>query len=95
MPTMMKSTAGVFALALAIAGASTVGFSQSAAPTTPDACLKSAFELAQSAESKKLPDPQLDKIEALLTKMESHCDAKQFAEAMVVAKDIKSAIETK
>lgn len=85
------------ALALALAGATSVAFAQ-APPTTPasvDDCLKSAFGLAQSAEGKKLSDPELDKIEAMLTKMESHCDAKQFTEAMTIARDIKTAIGTK
>ena len=36
---------------------------------------------------------ELDKIEEMLTKMEGHCDAKQFQDAMVVHKDIKSLIE--
>ena len=61
-------------------------------PSTPDQCMKAAFDLAQTAEDKKLPNDKLDKIEELLTKMEDHCDAKQFTEAMAVAKDIESAI---
>ena len=49
----------------------------------------------QSSEwDRKLGEEKLDKIEDLLTKMETHCDAKQFVEAMNVAKDIKSIIET-
>ena len=60
----------------------------------PDECLKSASDLAQSAEDRKLTEDKLDKIEELLTKMETHCDAKQFVEAMNVAKDIKTIIET-
>ena len=66
-----------------------------AAPENPDQCLKAASDLAQSAEERKLAEAQLDKIEDLLTKMETHCDAKQFVEAMAVANDIKSLIETR
>ena len=64
-------------------------------PESPDQCLKAASDLAQSAEERKLGESQLDKIEDLLTKMETHCDAKQFVEAMAVASDIKSLIETR
>ena len=66
-----------------------------AAPESPDQCLKAASDLAQSAEDRKLAEAQLDKIEDLLTKMETHCDAKQFVEAMSVANDIKTLIETR
>ena len=65
-----------------------------AAPENPDQCLKTASDLAQSAEDRKLAEEKLDRIEELLTKMETHCDAKQFVEAINVAKDIKSLIET-
>ena len=65
------------------------------APENPDQCLKAASDLAQSAEERKLAETQLDKIEDLLTKMETHCDARQFVEAMAVASDIKSLIETR
>ena len=66
-----------------------------AAPENPDHCLRAASDLAQSAEDHKLGEAQLDKIEDLLTKMETHCDARQFVEAMAVANDIKSLIETR
>ncbi len=80
-------------LALALAGVASVALAQ-AVPQNSDECLKQAFQLAQSAESKKLPEAKLDKIEELLTKMESHCDAKKFAEAQTIAKDIRAAIDT-
>lgn len=81
-------------LAVAMAGIASVAFAQ-AVPVNSDECLKQAFQLAQSAESKKLSDDKLDKIEELLTKMESHCDAKKFAEATVIAADIRAAIDAK
>ena len=59
-----------------------------------DDCMKVASDLANSAEQKKLADDKLDRIDDLLTKMETHCDAKQFGEASAVARDIKSVIET-
>jgi hypothetical protein len=63
------------------------------AVNSPEDCLKAAFDIAQSAEDKKLGDDQLAKIEDLLTKMESHCDAKQFNEAAAVGSDLKSLIQ--
>ena len=58
----------------------------------PDQCLQSAMSLAKAAEDKKLNDAQLDKIEQMLSKMEDHCDAKQFSEAQAMAKDIEAAL---
>lgn len=82
--------AGALALSLLAGGA----LAQSAdTPSSAEDCIKRASDLAQSAESKNLPDDKLDKIEELLTKMETHCDAKQFSEAMTVAKDIKTMID--
>lgn len=63
-------------------------------PQNPDECIQAASSLAEAAEAKKMTEDKLDKIEEMLTKMETHCDAKQFVEAMAVAKDIKSFIET-
>ncbi len=61
-------------------------------PASPEDCLKVAFDIAQAAENKSLPNDQLDKVEELLTKMESHCDARQFNEAAAVATDLKTLI---
>jgi hypothetical protein len=66
---------------------------QAQPPANADDCLKAAFELAQAAEEKQLGDDKLDKVEELLTKMETHCDANQFAEAMAVGNDIRSMID--
>jgi hypothetical protein len=62
-------------------------------PSSPEDCLKAAFDIAQTAEDKKLADDQLTKVEDLLTKMESHCDAKQFTEAATVGSDLKALIQ--
>lgn len=61
---------------------------------TPDDCLQAATELAVNAEARQLAEDKLDKIEDLLIKMETHCDARQFPEAHAVATSIKSLIET-
>ena len=61
--------------------------------SNPDDCLKTASDLALDAEDKKIAEDKLDKIEELLVKMEAHCDARQFSEAIAVAKDIKTMIE--
>lgn len=80
-----------FALAMGLAAVlSTAALAET--PSSPDQCMKAAFDLAQSAENKKLPNDQLDKVEEMLTKMEDHCDAQQFNEAMAVAKDIEAEI---
>lgn len=62
-------------------------------PANPDDCLKAAFDLAQAAEDKKLAEDKVELVEELLTKMETHCDARQFNEAMAVGRDIRTMIE--
>lgn len=83
----------VLAVALGF-GAATVALADDA-PKSADECLKMSFDLAKSAEGKKLGDDKLAKLEELLQKMEGHCDAKQFAEAATVSKDVKATIDGK
>lgn len=80
-------------LAFGVGFGSTVASAQDAA--NADDCLKAAFDLAQKAEEKKLSNTDLDQIEDLLTKMEGHCDAKQFAEASTMSKEITVLIDSK
>jgi hypothetical protein len=64
-------------------------------PTTAEQCLKAAFSLAEKAEAKKLSNEDFDKLEEMLTKMETHCDAKQYGEAHAMAQEIEQTIATK
>ncbi len=82
---MMKSL--IAAVAVAVLGTG-VAFAETPAANSDD-CLKVAFDLALVAESKNLSNEKLDQIEDLLTRMETHCDAKQFVEAAAVASDLK------
>ncbi len=88
---MIRHIACVAAVALFLAGPAAA--QQVQVPATPDDCLKAAFDLAQAAEEKSLTDDVLDKVEESLTRMEGHCDANQFAEAMAVGADIKTLID--
>lgn len=63
-----------------------------AVASTPDECLKAAFDMAQLAEDTKLSTEALDQVEGMLGKMEDHCDANRFAEAAALAVDIKQFI---
>ncbi|MGD9783830.1 MAG: hypothetical protein AB7E80_15245 [Hyphomicrobiaceae bacterium] len=65
------------------------------AADNPDDCLKEAFDLAQSAEGKKLSDAELDSLENMLSKMEAHCDAKEFADATKAGGEIKAMLASK
>jgi hypothetical protein len=76
------------------AAPATPGSEPAATPASPDECIKAAFDLAQAAEDKKLPDDKIEKVDELLTKMETHCDARQFTEAMAVGRDIRTLIDT-
>lgn len=63
------------------------------APATAEACLETAANLGTAAEGKAFTDDKLDRLEQLFSKMETLCDGKQFAEAMTVAKDIKTMLD--
>lgn len=67
------------------------------APADPavEACLQKAFDLAQSAEQKKLTDADLDQLEQMLSKMEGHCDANEAAEADKIGAEIAALISSK
>jgi Skp family chaperone for outer membrane proteins len=86
---MMKTA---IAAAVFVALVSGAAFAQEAPAKSPEDCLKAAFDIAQAAEGKNLANEQLDKVEEMLTKMESHCDAKQYSEAAAVATDLKTLI---
>jgi hypothetical protein len=88
---MIRYFACTAAVILLLTGSA--GAQQAQIPSTPDDCLKAAFDLAQAAEEKSLADDVLDKVEEALTRMEGHCDANQYAEAMAVAADIKTLID--
>ena len=65
------------------------------AATTAEDCLKHAFELADKIEGKELTEAQFEKLDEMLSAMESHCENNQFADAASVANDISTAIETR
>jgi dihydroxyacid dehydratase/phosphogluconate dehydratase len=94
---MIKRLILAAAASVALAGAS---FAQDK-PAEPamdpaaEACLQQAFDLAQTAEQKKLSDTELDQLEQLLSKMEGHCDAKETAEAEKVGTEIKTMLDSK
>lgn len=78
-------------------GASVTGAALAAeqAAATPEDCLKKAFDLAQTAEQKKLAEADLDTLEAMLTKMEAHCDASEFDAASKTGEEITAMLATK
>lgn len=55
-------------------------------------CMQAAYDLANAAEQKQLPNERQDKVEDLLNKMEDLCDAERVPEAMALAKDIEAEI---
>ena len=64
-------------------------------PATAEACMEAAANLSSAAEGKAFTDDKLDRLEQLFSKMETLCDGKQFAEAMVVGNDIKTILDVK
>ncbi len=63
--------------------------------SSSDDCLKVALDLAQSAETQKLADAEIDRLEDMLVKMETQCAARRYAEAMTLASDIKGLITSR
>jgi hypothetical protein len=84
---------------MVLAAALGVGLSVSAyaqdAPKNSEDCLKSSFDLAKSANDKKLADDKLAKVEEMLTKLESACEAQKFDEAAATIKEVKAVIDGK
>lgn len=86
---MTKSLVAAVAVLALLSGSA---IAQEKPAANAEECLKAAFDIAQAAESKNMANDKLDKVEEMLTKMEGHCDAKQFTEAAAVATDLKSMI---
>ena len=81
-------------LAAALGFTATATFAQEA-PKSADDCFKMSMDLFKTADAQKLGDDKRSKVEELLEKMETQCDAKQFAEAATIAKDVKAVIASK
>lgn len=86
--------------AVLLAGLNGAAFAQSAAAaaTDPnngpnDACMKQAYDLADEAEKKQLPDASLEKLDGMFNTMEKHCKALELKEAQAVAAQIKTVID--
>ena len=62
-------------------------------PSTADGCIAAAASLGTAAEGKTFTDDKLDQLDRLFSKLETLCDGQQFAEAMTVAKDIKTMLD--
>lgn len=88
MNVMLKRLIVAAALAAGLSGAAMA----QDAPKSADDCFKTSIDLAKSAESKKLSEDKLAKVEELLTKMEGQCEAQKFAEAATTANEVKAAI---
>ena len=59
-----------------------------------DACMKSAYDLADEAEKKQLSDAKLEQLDSMFNTMEKHCKALELPQAERVAAQIKSLIDT-
>ena len=94
---MLKQT--LLAAAL-VAGLTTAAFAQTATPAVDskggptDDCMKSAYDLADAAEKKQLPDASLEKLDGMFNTMEKHCKALELPQAQAMAQQIKTLIDT-
>ena len=100
---MLERMAIVVLLAAATSGLAMAQTPPQSTPVVPgpppisaqssDECLRRAMSLAEEAEDKQLAEDRLERIDDLLLKMETHCDARQFGDAAAVALDIRAAID--
>ncbi len=63
------------------------------APATDD-CMKQAFDLADAAEAKQLPDGALAKLDGMFNELEKHCKALELPQARAQAAKIRTFIDT-
>lgn len=86
-------------LAAVLALAGSAALAQSAPPvvaaTSVEGCLKQAFELADKLEGRQLSDADLQRLEDMLTDMESHCESSRFADAASLGRDIQRQLDIK
>ena len=84
---MIKSTLCTAAVAFAV-----VTSAHAAPPADQAACNRTAFELAELAANKKLPEAEAVKIDELVSKLEGQCADSKFTEAEATAKEIEAAL---
>jgi hypothetical protein len=94
---MLKRTLAAAAVASVLLA--TAGLAQS--PPAPEAtgaanddCMKSAYDLADLAEKKQLPDTTLEKLDGMFNEMEKHCKSQELPQAQAMAVKIKTFIES-
>jgi hypothetical protein len=94
---MFKHTLAAVAATACLA---TTVFAQTpAAPVTDakggptDDCMKSAYDLADVAEKKQLPDATLEKLDGMFNTMEKHCKALELPQAQAMAQQIKTLVD--
>ncbi len=74
----MKSSFGLLVSAALVVMSVSV---HAAPPANKDACLAKAFELADQAAQKKLPEAQAAQVEQLITAVETDCTAGDMTKA--------------
>ena len=87
---MLKQTLAAAAL---LAGLATAAVAAEPAAAN-DACMKSAYDLADAAEKKQLPDASLEKLDGMFNTMEKHCKALELPQAQAMAAQIKQLIDS-
>lgn len=67
---------------------------QTAAPTSVEECLRQLQALVAEAHAIDLLDDQIDQAEAAIARMERHCLASEFTQAMAAADDVHKILAT-
>jgi hypothetical protein len=79
---------------MALTGASVVliGAALADVPDDSEACFKTADEVADAVEEAQLTEEEMETVDDLLFRIEEHCAAEQFREAIQVAESVRALI---
>ena len=80
---------------LAVTAGASVLFASSALadlPKSGEDCFKAADEIADAVEQIQLSEEEADRADDLLIRMEEHCEASEFGQAVEVAEALKTLI---
>lgn len=91
---ILKTSVAVLALLLGGGVAMAETKEQVATATSAEQCLKQSFELADKIEGRNLTDVELDRLDDLLSEMESHCESNRFVDAAAIATAISDELST-
>lgn len=84
---MLKTLIAMAGATLLLAGAALADV-----PADSDTCFRTADEVADAVEEANLTEEQMETADDLLFRIEEHCAAEQFSQAIEVAESVRALI---